>query len=235
MRRNFVLLVSLFAPAVALNAGDIGFAVNGTCKAGNCPATPIPFNSTETLPFDVSVTLEDGDTYLINGSFTGTDNSNGAGSGSYAFQVTYEGNGSGRPSAADTITVTRDEELQASLSSQAFFTTMIGAFGPGIAASSSVSSCLDGTIGCLGPLGPPSSFNRDSNAFVLSKTNGAFDLNKDFVSSFGAGSAVGSYVVWGQTTPIAPPNTIPEPNVLGQFALGLSGVIVGVVRRVRKS
>jgi hypothetical protein len=147
--------------AAALNASSIGVAVNGVCEAGSCPPTSIPFNSTQTLPFNFTFGLPDGDTYLIYGSFTGTDNSNGSGaSNAYDFQVTYEGNAIGGPSAADTITVQRDADFQTSISSADFVTTLLGAFSPGIAASSSASTCFGGTLACLGPATPPGSFDR---------------------------------------------------------------------------
>jgi hypothetical protein len=103
--RRFVSLACFFAFATTLNASDIGVSVNGTCKAGSRPGTPVPIGSTQNLPFDFTFTLSDGDRYLIDGAFT-VINTNGVDlSNIYRFQVTYEGNGSGGSSAADTITV----------------------------------------------------------------------------------------------------------------------------------
>jgi hypothetical protein len=193
---------------------------------------PLPFNSTETLPFDFTFALPNGDMYLTYGSFT--DNNNGDGSGAnnaYAFQVTYEGNASGGPSSADTITVQRDASFQASIGSVDFFTTLVGAFSPGIAASSSASTCFGGTLACLGPVMPPGSFNQSSSLFVVSNVSGAFVDNKTFTNNFGAGSPVGSYIVWGQTTPIPAPT--PEPASIALLALGLGGILIA--RRARRS
>jgi hypothetical protein len=89
---------------------------------------------------DFSFTLPDGDSYLVYGSLTSTNASNGAESNTYDFQITYEGNSTGGPSAADTITVERYAAFQASLSSQSFYTSFIGAFSSGIVASRSASS-----------------------------------------------------------------------------------------------
>jgi hypothetical protein len=220
-----------FALAAALHASNIGVAVNGTCEAGSCPGMPLPFNSTETLPFDFPFVLPDGDMYLIYGSFTGNNNSNGSGANnSYAFQVTYEGNAGGGPSAADTIIVQRDAAFQASIGSVNFFTTLLGAFSPGIAASSSASTCFGGALACLGPVMPPGSFNQNSSPFAVSNMNGAFVDDKTFTSNFGAGSPVGSYIVWGRTTAL--PSPVPEPASLCLFAWGLGGIIAVRARRL---
>jgi hypothetical protein len=181
-RRKKMKMQLIFGFVIAMSIpvayGDsIGVAVNGTCEAGSCPAAPIPFNSTETLPFDFTFALPDGDTYLIYGSFTGTNNSDGGGSNVYGFEVVYEGNGIGGPSEADTITVQRDAAFQASISSADFVTRFIGAFSPGIAASSSASTCFDGTLACLGPAVPPGSFDQTST-FSISNTDGVLMTTK---------------------------------------------------------
>lgn len=48
--------------------------------------------------------------------------------------------------------------------------------------------------------------------------------DKTFVNNFGAGSPVGSFIVWGQTTAIVPPT--PEPASVGLLALGLGAIIL---------
>jgi hypothetical protein len=214
----------LFAFAAALNASSIGLEVNGTCEGGTCPPTPLPFNSSGTLPFDLTVTLPDGDIYLIDGSFSTGNNGDGSSlTAGYIFQVTYEGNAGGGPSAADTITVERDLAYETSLSSLNTLTTLMGAFSPGIAASSAASSCINGA-NCIGPVNPPGSFDENSGTFSLSATNGVWVFDKTFVNDFGAGSPVGSYIVWGQTTAI--PASTPEPASLGLLALGLGGIFI---------
>jgi hypothetical protein len=220
-----LILGLVMATSIPFAYGDsMGVAVNGTCEAGSCPATEIPFNSTDTLPFDFTFGLPDGDSYLVYGSFTGTNNSDGEGSNVYAFEVVYEGNAVGGPSAADTITVQRDAALQASLGSVDFFTSLVGAFSAGIAASSSVSSCFDGSFGCLGPAVPPRSFDENSSPFPVVNTAGVFEDDKTFTNNFGAGSPVGSYIVWGQTTALPP---APEPASFVLLVLGLGGVFIG--------
>jgi hypothetical protein len=157
-----------------LHADTIGISVDGICDAGSCPATPLPFNTSDTLPVDISITLPDGDSYLIFGSFNGTNNSNGTGfSVGHDFEVKYEGNATGGPSAADTVNVEAFDAFQTTVGSVIFDRDLIGSFGPGIAASSSASSCVNGSISCLGPAHPPSSFSL-TTSFPLSSTSGAF-------------------------------------------------------------
>jgi hypothetical protein len=192
MRLHFVTFGCLFAFAAALDGSTIGISVNGTCEGGSCPGLPLPFSTTETLPFDFLFTLANGDMYLIDGSFTDNNNSDGSGaSNSYAFQVTYEGNANGGLSGADTITVQRDAEFETSIASADFTTSLIGAFSPGIAATSSASSCFGGTLACLGPVTPPGSFDENSSTFAITSSGGAFVDDKTFVNNFGAGSPGG--------------------------------------------
>jgi hypothetical protein len=222
MRPNSVACTFLFAVTVAAYADTIGVSVNGTCEAGSCPASPLSFNSMDNLLVNFTFTLPDGDTYLIDGSFSGTNNADGSGiTVSHLFQVTYEGNATGGPSAADTISVELFDAFQAAVGSVVLDRDLIGAFSPTIAASSSASSCVNGTLGCLGPVSPPGSFDL-TTSFSLSSAGGAFTDDPTFTSNFGAGSPVGSYIVWGQDTPL--PSPVPEPATFGLLALGLIAV-----------
>jgi hypothetical protein len=87
---------------------------------------------------DFTVTLPDGDMYLVDGSFSGTNNSNGGGfATTHQFQVTYEGNATGGASAADIVIVQADYVFQTTVDTVTFDRSLLGAFGPTIAASSS--------------------------------------------------------------------------------------------------
>jgi hypothetical protein len=228
-----VVCVAFLALAGALNASSIGVFVNGTCEAGSCPAVAIPFNATDTVSVDFNLTLSDGDMYLIDGSFTGSNNSNGGGfATNHQFQVTYEGNATGGSSAADTVIVEADYLFQTSVGTVSFDRGLLGAFGPTIAASSSASSCVNGTLGCLGPVTPPGSFDP-ATTFSLNSASGGFVFDPAFTNNFGAGSAVGSFIVWGQTAAIPAPT--PEPGSLGLLALGLGGIVIARRARLRRA
>jgi len=221
MRPSCVLLMSLLAPAVALRASAIGVSVNGICEAGSCSPDVLPFSTTATLPLAFNLTLPDGDEYLIDGSFKALNDAPGSGfSVQSVFQVTYEGNAGGGSSQADSVNVELFETIAVNSSSVSATEMMHGAFGPTIAGSSTVTQCIDGN--CLGPVSPPGSFDL-TLPISISSSGGSFVFDVLHTSDFGAGSPVGSYIVWGQTTPIAP---APERGYFcGLVALGAIGGI----------
>jgi hypothetical protein len=231
MRLILFSIVFLLALNMNASAASIGVSVSGTCEAGSCPPTALAFNGTDDLPVDFTVTLANGDTYLVNGSFTITNNSNGGGfTAGHLFQVTYEGNPTGGLSAADTVTVQQLDSFQTVAPSVTFDRDVVGAFSANIAASSSATSCVNGNLGCVGPVVPPGSFS-ETTSFPLNSSGGVFSFDPAFTTNFGAGSPVGSFIVWGQTAPIPPPSGTPEPASLGLGALGLGAIITLRARR----
>jgi hypothetical protein len=221
----------LFGVTATLNASTIGVAVNGICDAGSCPAAALSLNSSASLSADFTVTLADGDRYLVNGSFSGSNDSNGGGfSASHDFEVTYEGNAHGGASAADTVAVEGYYSFATTLATVGEGRGVIGAFGPTIAPSSSASSCLNGAIACLGPFTPPGEFLQFSGGFSLNSSGGEFVYDPTWTSNFGAGSAVGSYIIWGPSAPPPPPPpSAPEPRFL--LPVGISALAVFAFRK----
>jgi hypothetical protein len=126
--------------------------------------------------------------------------------------------------------VEADYLIQTSVGTVTFDRDLLGAFAPSIAASSSTSSCVDATLGCLGPVTPPGTF-EPTTSFNLTAAGGDFVFDAAFTNNFGAGSPVGSYIVWGQTTAITPPT--PEPASLILRGLGLGGILIR--RRARSA
>ena len=202
-----IALASTFAFASAANAANnyFGIKVNNTCYAGtSCPAIPLPYNTSTTLPVTFDLRMPNGDKYLINGSSWGSNNSNGGYiPGGATFQVTYEGNKAGTSSRKDTITVDWYLAFESEYGSCNCGEGLAGAFSPTIAASSSAGECVNGAA-CLGPVTPPGDFSK-STTYSIGNTNGAFYIDSEFTIVFGAGSPAGSYIVFGQDTPLLAP------------------------------
>jgi hypothetical protein len=200
-------LACFFAFVGGINAANnyFGVAVNGQCEARtSCPGAAVPYNTANTLPATIRVTLPNGDKYLVNGQSSGSNNGNGT----YLpfgplFQVTYEGNATRGVSAADTIVVDWYASFQTTIGSGNFGLNLAGAFSAGVARSSSVTGCLNGN--CQGPAKPPGSFNNGEESYTLDSSGGAFAFDNTYTFNFGAGSHVGSYIVINQTTALHPP------------------------------
>ncbi|HZQ52574.1 MAG TPA: PEP-CTERM sorting domain-containing protein [Bryobacteraceae bacterium] len=232
--RLFFLSVVVLTFAAAVSAAPIGVTVNGACVAGSCPPSVLAIGGTDTQNFDYTLTLANNDVYRVFGNFSATNSSGAvAGAVNHAFEVLYEGNGSGGASAAaDTITVEGLYTLATGLTSELGFRSVIGSFGGGISGASSGSSCLADGMGCVS-VHAPGAFSVDSSEFTAYSSSGVFDYNPYFTSDFAAGSPAGSYIVWGQDTPLAPPPpTTPEPGSVALLAVGL-GVICVIGKRIR--
>jgi hypothetical protein len=200
-------LACFFAMAVAMHASNpLGMAVDGVCRAGtSCPAVPLPYNASGTLSETLTHTLSNGDKYLINGSWTAENNSNGSNLGFEAiYQVTYEGNAAGGASAADTITVDWYSAFQTPYSLIGLKLYFDGAFSHNVSPSNSVAECINGPGSCAGPVMPPGSFYQ-TPYYSQNSSNGVWSVDATYTFNFGANSPVGSYIVIGQTTALHSP------------------------------
>lgn len=234
MRLAKLVILSFICLPLASYASYFGLGINSVCISGTCPATAQPVGGTETDPINSVITLANGDIFQVFGTFGASNASGGGFSTNHDFQVTYEGNPTGGLSGADTINVMLYYAFASGGSSSANFNRdVIGAFSPGVASSSTASSCVNGTLGCTGTLTPPGSFNSTSS-FALSSSGGVYTFDPSFISNFGAGSAPGSYVVWGQTTSLNPPAPTPEPAGIGLGMMGVLAFAALEFKRMRK-
>jgi hypothetical protein len=71
------LLLALNIGTGEASAAFLGLSVNGTCELGTCPATPMPFSTTVSIPFSFNVTLGNGDVFNFAGTISGSNNSTG--------------------------------------------------------------------------------------------------------------------------------------------------------------
>jgi hypothetical protein len=74
---RLVALASALAFAAGLNAANnyFGIEVDNSCYPGtSCPAIPLPYNTSNTLPVAFNFNMPNGDRYLINGSGWGSNN-----------------------------------------------------------------------------------------------------------------------------------------------------------------
>ena len=214
--RFTVVTLFIFGLALPSEGSSVAYQVNSVS-----PTLAVGESETDTI--NEVVTLADGGIYQIFGTFGSSNTSAGVFSASHDFQVTYEGNASGGLSGAESIVVDLFYSFaDGGVSTGTFNRDLIGAFGGGIASTSTGSSCVNVTLGCTGTLTPPGSFSSTSS-FQLLSSAGAYSFEPGFSSNFGAGSAVGSYIVWGQTAALTTPpvNSTPEPGSISMMAIGI--------------
>jgi uncharacterized protein (TIGR03437 family) len=188
-----VLCLAALGAGVAYSA-SLGFQLNGNCVAGSCPAQPLGFSSNASLPVSSTVTLSNGDMYSLTGATTASNDSNGQDIvGDYQFEVTYLGGAKGGASQADTVTVDLFVAYQTTFSVVNFGAALSGTFGPTLASSSSVKEC---TIGlCTSSVSPPGAFSQIL-PISLNASGGAYSFDFTYISQFGAGSPVGSFILF---------------------------------------
>ncbi|MGA2133501.1 MAG: hypothetical protein ABSH50_14500 [Bryobacteraceae bacterium] len=225
LNRPFRLLFGIALCASGASAANIGFQVNGNCLDGSCPSQPLGFSSTASLPLANTVTLANGDVYSITGTLSCANNSNGSlVNVYYLFLVTYRGNagascpageicGTG-PSQADTLTMDLISAFQTNASSGDFVEILEGTFGSTVAASSSAQICTVGNI-CTPTTNPPGSFDV-SASFPQPPSNGAFYFDFTTTAVFGAGSPVGSYILFDYPA-------FPLPNIVAAVSASAFG------------
>ncbi len=204
-----------FALAPTAFAANLGIEINGNCVAGNCAPQALSIGATAALPFSNNVTLTNGDSY----SFTGILNTSNAASGSsfsltYAFVITYLGNSAGGVSQTDALNFDALSAFQSTSPSGNFSQVLTGAFSPGIVSTSRAQVCA-GDV-CLGPVSPPGSFNLVGGSYSLTAVDEAFSFDNTFSTTFGAGSPVGSYVLYSY--PAIPAPTIFVGGVVPIFS-----------------
>jgi uncharacterized protein (TIGR03437 family) len=204
--QSVVILPLAAAFAAAAYPANIGFQVNGNCAAGSCPAQALAMGGTATLPFSTNTTLSNGDAYSVVGAFNTSNSASGATfSLTFSIVITYLGNGSGGASQADAVTVDAFSAFQSNLGTGNFGQALVGAFSPNISSASSAQACAAGV--CLGPVSPPGAFSQTGGTYSLAPNNGAFSFDNTYNSHFGAGSPVGSYIVYNFPAP-APPSIL---------------------------
>jgi len=209
-----LLAIALFGAAAY--AANIGFQVDGKCLDGSCPSQPLGYSSTASLPLANTVTLANGDVYSVTGTLSCANNSDGSlVNVYYLLQVIYRGNANtAAPSQADTLTMDLISAFQTGASSGNFVEILEGTFGPTIAASSSAQICTVGNI-CTPTPKPPGSFDVEAS-FPEPPTNGAFYFDFTTTAVFGAGSPVGSYILFDYPA-------IPQPDIVAAVSASAYG------------
>jgi hypothetical protein len=210
--------------ALDVHAAAFGLDVNGTCKLGTCaPAAMSAFAEGDSLsqPFSFTTTLPNGDEFLVSGLLNAS-NSNTEGivfndPPDAALAIRYLGNPDGGPSHNDTLTVTSTFRFAVSFTSTDFSYFINGGFSPNIASGSSATAIgLNNGVAkvTLGPFTSPGPF---SDSATYDADHGTFvTLGETTISSFAAGSPVGSGIFYGAAA------AVPEPSTHALICVGLA-------------
>jgi len=222
-------VISLAAITAAVAAGTahaddyFGVQINGTTAAGVTNySNPLPYNTSTTQPLSDTITLSNGDIYTISGTLTASNNSNGGSLPvSEVYSVTYDGDGHGGLSQADTISVNLLLADQTTYGYGNFGTGANGYLSSGLGTGSSAAVNSFGLS--FGPFSAAGSFSTTTTVSEDS-TNGQFDFGAESTSIFGAGSVAGSYIEYGDTSPLVATTPIPGSVALfGSVMAALAG------------
>lgn len=191
----------------------IGFALDGTCVAGACPADPMAVGGSTSLPVSYLDTLPDGDTYQVSGTITSA-NPNGANfSAGEPFSIQYVGdfvNGvlTDAPAIqADTLTADIYHAWQSKVTS---VSALVGtrATLAGTASGSSAKETLN-VAGVTTTFGPYSQTVPEQLKSYSAQVSNPVVEDNTYTSVFGAGSPAGAFISYhGAAAPASPP-TIP--------------------------
>lgn len=205
-----------------VHADSVGLELDGVCKVGTCPPTPLDAGGNLNQPFSFTTSLANGDTFKLSGLLTASNNAGnsisfgeGVGSG---LRIEYLGNGQGGPSQRDTLTVTTLYAFAVNFASGSFFYGPVdGRFSPNISPDSSAQAIglnNGSDVAIIPPFSPPGSFHADAVNYDA-VNNGTVSLGDRTISIFGAGSPVGSYIFYGASA-------VPEPSSITIMCLGLA-------------
>jgi len=187
---------------------------NGVCEVGQWPPPPSetePFGIVAE-PFNFTVTLDNGDLFQIVGSLNLNSSGECSFGGGWPLSIQYVGNtvNGGANSQEDTvpIDVYYNVACNESLGGTDGFS---GSFSPDISPGSSAQlTWMTGSAqNSFGPFSAPNASNQ-SGSWTTS-AGGVIPIEGSFQAVFGAGSAVGSYIlIFGAQ---APPPTSPKISI----------------------
>jgi hypothetical protein len=231
---SFAALVcaGLFAQASSARADPIGFALDGTCEAGTCPATPLAIGSSATLPVSVITTLPDGDVFAISSDPSFPLQSSNTGTIGYVspFSIEYLGDGHGGTSQADALTADVYRSWATTSAGPVIFNTNHSAIFSSTIGSGSMVSAVDtsngSTLANYGTVSSPGPFS-ETRSYAVAPSAGALPLDFTFSSTFASGSLPGSYITWnGASAPPPPlPPSAPLPALPSPCAAAVDGAV----------
>jgi uncharacterized protein (TIGR03437 family) len=203
-------LFFIFCSVFTLEAQYLGIAVSQGCTAGTCPAQPLAYSGTASLPVATSVTFPDGDVYEITGTLTSTNNSNGASvTFLHSLQVVFVSSGYGVTITPQTDTLIIDiyAAFASALATASSTANSYGVFGPTLVSGSSAQLCVGTSCGktATSPAGPTTTTAFTMSApFTSGASSGQLSYDYTFTLNFASGSPTGSYIYLGNPAIAAP-------------------------------